>query len=154
VPFKTIVSRASLECKQSAPYTYFVGQNDEELLRKRNHLMSRDIDQIAAIRGYGVDLDKKRQIDLTFWAPTENAAKVFVVACKRNEMPPQMVLDPAASEANQRWLIRCSITASVTFMTTEENLATFLLFADKYDCEYDGWGTAIVEAAGPMTPVQ
>lgn len=33
-------------------------------------------------------------------------------------------------------------------MTTKENLVTFLLFADKFDCEYGGWGTAIVEAAG------
>jgi hypothetical protein len=127
---------------------------DEELLAKRNELMSRDIDLIAQIRNYGVDVDKKRQIDLTFWAPNESAAKLFVEACERNEMPASVVLGPAPSEANQRWLIRCSISASVTFITTKENLVTFLLFADKYDCDYDGWGTAIVEAAGPMTPAQ
>jgi regulator of RNase E activity RraB len=69
-------------------------------------------------------------------------------------MPPHTVLDPARLEANQRWLIRCSIGASVTFMTTKENLLSFLLFADKYDCEYDGWGTAIVEAKRPTTPAQ
>ena len=127
---------------------------EEELLAKRNELMSRDIDQIAAIRAYGVDLDKKREIDLTFWAANENAAKVFVEACKRNKMPPHTVLNPAPSEANQRWLIRCSIGATVTFVTSKENVATFLLFADKYDCEYDGWGTAIVEAASPLTGVE
>jgi len=130
-----------------------MGRTEEELLAKRNELMSRDIDQIAAIRNYGVDLDKRRQVDLTFWAPTEHAANVFAEACKRNEMPPHTMLAPAASEANQRWLIRCSIAASVTFITTKENVVTFLLFADKYDCEYDGWGTASVEAAGPaMAP--
>lgn len=131
-----------------------MGRTEEELLAKRNELMSRDLDQIALIRSYGVDLDKKRQIDLTFWAPSESAAQVFVEACKRNEMPPHQVLGPAPSEVNQRWLIRCSIGASVTFMTTKENLVTFLLFADKCECEYDGWGTAIVEAAGPITPAQ
>jgi hypothetical protein len=131
-----------------------MGRTDEELLAKRNELMSRDIDQIVQLRNYSVDLDKKRQIDLTFWAPTESAATAFVEACKRKEMPPNTVLDPAPSEANQRWLIRCSIGASVTFMTTKENLVTFLLFADNYECEYDGWGTAIVEAAGPATPAQ
>lgn len=129
-----------------------MGRTEEELLAKRNELMSRDIDQMVQLRNYSVDLDKKRQIDLTFWAPTEGATKVFVEACKRMEMPPHTVLDPAPSEANQRWLIRCSIAASATFMTTKENLVTFLLFADNHDCEYDGWGTAIVEAAGPTTP--
>jgi hypothetical protein len=58
------------------------------VLAKRNELMSRDTDQMAQIRTTGVDLDKKRQIDLTFWAPTENVAKVFIEACTRNEMPP------------------------------------------------------------------
>ena len=126
-----------------------MGRTDEELLARRNELMSRDIDQTAQIRNYGVDVDKKRQIDLTFWAPTESAAKLFVEACERNEMPHATVLGPAPSEANRRWLIRCSISASVTFVTTKESVVTFLLFADKYDCDYDGWGTAIVEAAGP-----
>lgn len=37
--------------------------------------MARDIDQIAQIKAYGVDLDKKRQIDLTFWAPDEAAGR-------------------------------------------------------------------------------
>ena len=131
-----------------------MGRTDEELLAKRDELMSRDIDQIASVRSYGVDPDKKRQIDLTFWAPTEKAAKDFVEACNRNEMPPYAVLDPAPSEANQRWLIRCSIVASVSFVTTKENLVAFLLFADKYDCEYDGWGTAITEALGPLAREQ
>jgi hypothetical protein len=127
-----------------------MGRTDDELLAKRDELMSRDIEQIAQIRNYGVDLEWKRQIDLTFWAPTESAAKVFVEACKRNDMPPHLVLEPAPSEANQRWLIRCAFTTSVTFVTTKENVVTFLLFADKYDCEYDGWGTAIVEATRPI----
>ena len=125
-----------------------MGRTDEELLAKRNELMSRDIVQIVQIKSYGVDLDKKRQVDLTFWSPTECAAKLFIEACERNGMPPSMLLGPAPSEANQRWLVRCSINASVTFMTTKENLVTYILFADNYDCEYDGWGTAIFEAAG------
>jgi len=131
-----------------------MGRADEELLAKRNELMSRDIGQIVQIRNYGVDVDKKRQIDLTFWAPTEQAAKMFAEACERNGMPPGIVLRPAPLEANQRWLVRCHISASVTFMTAKENVVTFLLFADKYDCDYDGWGTAIVEAAGSTNPPQ
>jgi hypothetical protein len=124
-----------------------MARSEEELLAQRDQLMSRNIDQIAAIRKYGVDLDKKRQIDLTFWAPTQSASELFAEACRRNEMPPNVVLDPAPSDRNQRWFIRCSILASVSFVTAEENVVTFLMFADKYDCEYDGWGTAIVEAA-------
>jgi hypothetical protein len=131
-----------------------MGQNEKELLAKHEELMSRDAAQIAAIKGFGIDLDKERQIEITFWAPDEDTAKSFAEACKRNEMPPYLVLGPASSsEANQRWVIRCSFAATVNFMTAQENLVTFLLFADKFDCEYDGWGTAIVEVAG-LTPVQ
>ncbi len=131
-----------------------MGRRGEELIAKRDELVSRDVDQVAQIKAYGVDLDKKRQIDLTFWAPNEAAAKIFVEASKRNDMTPSLILAPAsAREANQRWLIRCSIAASVTCITTKENVVTFLLFADKYDCDYDGWGTAIVEAAYPASPV-
>lgn len=131
-----------------------MSRTDEELVAKRDELMSRDTEQIAQIRDYGVDVNKKRQIDLTFWAPTEQAARVFSEACDSNGMPPGIVLRPAPSEGNQRWLVRCHISASVTFVTTKENVVTFLLFADKYDCDYDGWGTAIVEAASPTGPFQ
>jgi hypothetical protein len=131
-----------------------MGRNEKELLAKHEELMSRDAAQIAAIKGFGIDLDKERQIEITFWAPDADTAKNFAEACKRNEMPPYLVLGPASSlEANQRWVIRCSFAATVNFMTAQENLVTFLLFADKFDCEYDGWGTAIVEVAGLMTPV-
>jgi hypothetical protein len=131
-----------------------MGRTEEELIAKRDELMLRDIDQVTQIRSYGVDLDKTRQIDLTFWAPDESSANTFAEACMRNEMPPHTLLGPGATETNQRWLVRCPIAASVTFMTKKENVVTFLLFADKFDCEYDGWGTAIVEAAGPDHPLQ
>ena len=127
-------------------------KTEAELIAKRKELMSRDADHMELISNYGVDLDKKRQIDLNFWAPTQETADRFVEACTKNEMPPHTVLGPTASEKNRRWLIRCPISASVTFVVAKENVVTFLLFADKYDCEYDGWGTAIVEAAGIARP--
>lgn len=131
-----------------------MGRSEEELMAKRDALMSRDIDQIVQIKAFGVDLDKKRQIDLTFWAPNESASKLLAEALTRNEMPPNLVLGPATpTDANQRWLVRCSLSASVTFVTAKENVVTFLLFADKYDSEYDGWGTAIVEAAQSPQPI-
>jgi len=130
-----------------------MGQTDEELIAKCDFLMSRDIDQIAQIRQYGIDLEKKRRIDLTFWAPDEATAKEFAEALRKNEMPPDWVLGPASpQDQNQRWLVRCPFSSSVTFVTTKENVVTFLLFADKYGCEYDGWGTAIVEAGGSKGP--
>jgi hypothetical protein len=61
---------------------------------------------------------------------------------------PILVLGPARpDEPNQRCVLRTPIFASVDFVTANENLVAFILFADKYDCDYDGWGTAIVEAA-------
>jgi Regulator of ribonuclease activity B len=131
-----------------------MGLTDDQLLAKREELMQRDIGQMAQLKSYGVDLDKKRQIDLTFWAPNEKAAQVFVEACTRNEMPPHTVLGPTIPEGDQRWLIRCSFSGSPTFVTTKENAVTFLMFANKYDCEYDGWGTAVVEAAALSKPIQ
>jgi hypothetical protein len=124
-----------------------MGLTEEALLARRDALMSRDVALLAQLKNYGVDLNQKRVIDLSFWAPNERAAKEFAEACKRNEMPPEKVLGPVTPEPNQRWLIQCPFAASPYFVTTKENVVTFLLFADKYDCEYDGWGTAVVEAA-------
>jgi len=125
-----------------------MGKTDEELIEKRDALMVRDADLIAQVKSYGVELGNARQIDLMFWAPDEAKAKLLVEAMKRNEMPPFLVLGPAnEKEADRRWAIRCSITASVTFITTKENIETFILFADKFECDYDGWGTPIVEAS-------
>jgi hypothetical protein len=130
-----------------------MARTEEELIAKRDQLMARDLEQVAQIKAYGVDLEKKRQVDLTFWAPNQAAADVLVEALKRNEMPPNLTLGPSnQQEANQRWLIRCPVAASVAFITAKENVVTFLLFADKYDCEYDGWGAAIVEAASSDEP--
>jgi hypothetical protein len=131
-----------------------MGLSDEALLAKRDALMLRDATLIEQLKHYGVDLDKRRVIDLSFWAPNESAAKKFAEACKRNEMPPKSVLGPVKPEGDQRWLIQCPFGCSPAFVTTKENVVTFLLFADKFDCEYDGWGTAIVEAAAPKIPTQ
>jgi hypothetical protein len=125
-----------------------MGKTDEELIAKRAGLMARDVEQVAQIKGYGVELEKNRKIDLLFWAPDEGKTKALAESLKKNEMPPFMVLGPANDkEADRRWAIRCSLSASVIFITAAENIETFILFADKYDCDYDGWGTAIVEAS-------
>jgi Regulator of ribonuclease activity B len=126
-----------------------MGRSDEELRAQLASLEARNRAQVEVIQSYGVDLNKTRKIDLSFWAPNESAAKAFAEACTRNEMPPAAVQPPAGVGTDARWLISCPISASVTFVTTQENVTTFILFADKFDCEYDGWGTAIVEAAGP-----
>lgn len=126
-----------------------MGRTDEELRAQLERLQARDRAQVEVILGYGVDLNQTRKVDLSFWAPDENAAKTFAEACKRNEMPPDAVRPPVGVGTDSRWLVTCPIDASVTFMTTMDNIATFIMFADKFDCEYDGWGTAIVEAAGP-----
>jgi hypothetical protein len=125
-----------------------MGRCDEELKQKVLELETRDVQLRSEVGAYGVDLQKKRVIDLTFWAADENTARNLAEALTRNEMPPALVLGPARpDEPDQRWVVRSPIIASVDFVTEKENLVTFLLFADKYDCEYDGWGTAIVEAA-------
>ena len=125
-----------------------MGKTDEELIAKLGALRARDLDQVAQIKGHGVELEKDRKIDLLFWAPDEAKAKALVESLKKNEMPPFMILGPANdAEVDRRWAIRCSLSASVAFITAKKNIETFILFADKFDCDYDGWGTAIVEAS-------
>jgi hypothetical protein len=125
-----------------------MGRSDGDLREKLRELEARDAQQRAAIAAYGVDLSKKRVIDLTFWAPDESRAKILVEALTRNELVPNLVLPPGPTETNRRWLVRAPLAASVDFVTTQDNVTTFIMVADKFDCEYDGWGTAIVEAAG------
>jgi hypothetical protein len=125
--------------------------SDQELKQKLQDLQDRDKEQRRVIETFGVDLGKRRKVDLNFWAPDESRACAFGEAFVRNEGGAPVISGPASeTEEDQRWHVRCVLDASVDFMTERENVATFLLFADKYECEYDGWGTAIVEAATRM----
>ena len=130
-----------------------MGRSDEELRGRLVELETRNAQLRSDVAAYGVDLAQERVIDLTFWAPDESTAKKLAEALTRNGMPPNLVLGPARpDERNQRWVVRAPIAASVDFVTANDNLVSFILFADKYDCDYDGWGTAIVEAAGNLPP--
>jgi hypothetical protein len=37
-----------------------------------------------------------------------------------------------------------AMVASIDFIASRENLVTFILFADKFDCGFDGWTTVVV----------
>src|SRR5215813_8713345 len=124
--------------------------NEHELRQKLQALQRRDEAQRSAIASYGIDLGKRRVIDLSFWAPDEQSATRLSEALQRNESGTPVVLPPVDG-SRSRWLVGVTLNASVDFITIKENVATFLLFADKYDCEYDGWGTALVEAAQKKT---
>jgi len=112
--------------------------DENELRQKLEALQRRDEVQRSAITSYGIDLGKRRVIDLSFWAPDEQSATRLSEAWQRNEGGVPVVLPPVDG-TRSRWLVGVTLTASVDFITTKENAATFLLFADKYDCEYDGW---------------
>lgn len=125
-----------------------VSRTDDELRERRDDLQKRDLAQRAQLATYGVDPSARRRSDLTFWAPDENAAKRLADAMTKNEMSPPLVLGPNADgSGDRRWLLRTALAASVDFITATENVVTFLLFADGYGCDYDGWGTAVTEAA-------
>jgi len=120
-----------------------VGKTDEALKQHLHALEARDQTQRAAISALGVDLQTKRVIDVTFVARDESSAAALATALRRNEL----LATAAPSSVSARWLVTGSLEASVDWITTRANIATFILFADKYECEYDGWGTALVEAA-------
>jgi hypothetical protein len=42
--------------------------------------------------------------------------------------------------------------ASVDFIASRENLVTFILFADKFDCDLDAWTTVAVAGKGQLLP--
>ncbi|MBZ5560229.1 MAG: ribonuclease E inhibitor RraB [Acidobacteriia bacterium] len=94
-----------------------------------------------------MDPQRARKIDLSFCAPDEDTARRLAEAMARNEMSSPLILGPADDSADRRWLVRTSVDATVDFVTARGNLVTFLLLADKFDCDYGGWGTAVVEAA-------
>src|SRR5215469_6995749 len=124
--------------------------SEQQLRERLEALQRRDEVQRCAIVSYGIDLSKTRVLDLSFWAPDELTATQLSEALQRNEGGTPVVLPPADG-SQPRWLVGITLNASVDFITAKENVATFLLFADKYDCEYDGWGTALVEAAQKKT---
>jgi len=125
-------------------------RTDDEIQAAVSKLQARDQAQRQAILAYGINLAKERQMDLSFWAPNRADADLLREALERNGMTAVKVLAPVPAKSDDsRWLITAGMVASVDFMTTLDNVATFVLFADKYNCEYDGWGTAIVEAANP-----
>jgi hypothetical protein len=125
-----------------------MGRTDEELRQKLQELEARDTQERSQVASYGVDLAKKRVIGLTFWAPDQTTANTLIEAMKRNELVPNLVLGPARADSlDQRWLVRAPFAGSVDFVTAQENVVTFIMFADKFGCDYDGWGTAIVEVA-------
>jgi hypothetical protein len=126
-----------------------MGRTDDELKAHLHALEARDQSQRVAIAAFGVDLSKRRAVDLTFWADDEAKATALAEALRRNELS-SVVRSPVALDG--RWIVGASLEASVDWMTTRENIATFVLFADKYDCVYDGWGTAIVEALPGFKP--
>jgi hypothetical protein len=64
-----------------------MGRSDDELRQRLLELETRDVKLRADVAAYGVDLMKKRFIDLTFWAPDESTARKFKEALTRNEMP-------------------------------------------------------------------
>jgi hypothetical protein len=59
----------------------------EEPLAKRNELMARDINQVAQIRNYGVDLETKRSA-----RPPRVRPRLLSRQASENEMPPHTVL--------------------------------------------------------------
>jgi hypothetical protein len=125
--------------------------SDSELKQRLEALQNRDEVQRATIASYGIDLAKTRRVELSFWAPDEHRAQLLSDALQRNEGGAPIVLPPAdPNDARPRWLVGISMGVSIDFITAKDNVATFLLFADKYDCEYDGWGTALVEAAAEI----
>jgi hypothetical protein len=122
-------------------------RSSDVLRQELNRLQKNDEVLRLEVAKFGVDLGKPRIVDLTFWAPDEPSAARLRDALMRNEAADVIMLGPGREEANQRWLVRGSICSSVDTITQKENVAVFLLLADENDCEYDGWGTAIVEAA-------
>jgi len=126
-----------------------MGRTDDELRQRRDDLEAQGAAQRAQLDAFNVDPAHQRKVDLTFWAPNEATAQTLAEALTKNELPRPLVLGPTGREGGDpRWLVRTSMMASVDFITQRENVVTFLLFADKYECDFGGWGTAVVEAAG------
>jgi hypothetical protein len=124
-----------------------MGRTDEEIRAKFASQRAADEAHRKLISSLGGHLATDREMELTFIAPNAEKANELAQALTQNELRPQPV---KKSATDQRFFVVCTLAASVDVVTKEENVANFVLFADKYDCEYDGWGTRVTEAAAKI----
>ena len=120
----------------------------EELREKLDELQRRDEEKRASILRCGADLREKQWLDLGFWAPDEDKAARLIEALTNPDYPevtPVAVPPSGSGDPQQRWVVGLSIYESIEFITEPRTIAVFLLTADEFDCEYDGWGAEIVK---------
>jgi hypothetical protein len=115
-----------------------LAHTDQELMACRDALVTRSAAQLAELTARHVDLNEQRKVDLQFSAPNEAAARTLAAAMVRNEMATPVIVAPD-NESVERWRVCVAMSASAEFIASRDNLVTFILFADEYDCDFDAW---------------
>jgi hypothetical protein len=112
---------------------------DIESLIDDHHGRNREL--LKSIASKGVDLNLPRDIDLHFWAFSEDAARNLSQALKARGYSPvswnRAVADPTG------WNVETSVRASPASVAVPAFVEDLAKLADANDGEFDGWGTSI-----------
>ena len=114
---------------------------DESKIQKsiEGHLArNRELKKLIANKG--VDPEKKRIIDLHFWASSEGAANDLALALKDAG---HGAASRGRVDGSDLWNVETQVEASPLAVTTPFFVERLVRLAADHDAEFDGWGTAI-----------
>ena len=102
---------------------------------------ARNPELLKLIASKGADPNVPRDIDLHFWAFSENAARSLSAALEARGYSP-VQWNPAAGDASL-WNVETCVHASPASVAAPEFVEGLATLADTHDGEFDGWGTSI-----------
>jgi regulator of RNase E activity RraB len=112
---------------------------DIESIIEGHHARNREL--LKSIATKGADPDVPREIDLHFWAWSEDSARKLSTALGARGYSPismnRAVADPSL------WNVETRVQASPVSVAAPAFIEDLARLADANDGEFDGWGTSI-----------
>jgi hypothetical protein len=125
---------------------------DESLSRDRAAHGARNKALLERLTELGVTLEAPRLIDCFFWAPDEAAATA--VAERLTERGMTQIVTSPPTDAHDLWSAQGQMRISPALAGSEGMTDTLMALALPFGAEYDGWGTAVEEAASKERSTQ
>jgi hypothetical protein len=106
---------------------------------------ARNVALLARVRELGAPLDVARTIDCFFWAPSAAAAELLRDRLVAKGL--ENVLTSPPPDEDAVWSVQGTLLIRPDVMGSRGMTSQLVELAAACDAEYDGWGTAIHEAA-------
>ena len=113
--------------------------SDIESIIESHHDRNREL--LKSIESKGADLNLPRDIDLHFWAFSENAARSLSAALEARGYSP--VRWNHAVGDHSLWNVEACVQVSPASVAAPVFVEDLARLADTHDAEFDGWGTCI-----------